>query len=207
MLHSDGSQIWLDWRSGAMMLQMEPLSPDEGIARGGGTRSSHGPWTSVRRVEAGREARVRAAERRIAAISRVLDDLIEVPGTGRRFGLEPIIGLIPVAGDAAGLVGGAMILFEAIRLRLPPIVVARMGFNLFVDVAVGAVPILGDVFDFAFKANARNLVLFRRHALDPAASTDRYKMFFAGLVVLIIGILWLFLELAARLLSALVGAA
>jgi len=197
---------WIQWRLGrddALMKQVDPEAPN---ASGRRTRSRDGASARVRRFDAASEVSFRTAERRIAAVARVLDDLFEVPGTGRRFGLEPIIGLIPFAGDAAAVIVGAIIVLEAVRFRLPRIVVVRMVFNLFVDLAVGAIPILGDLFDFAFKANIRNLELFRRHALDPGASTVGYKLFFCGLVVLVVGLVWLLIALAARLVSELVGA-
>jgi hypothetical protein len=138
-----------------------------------------------------RTERFRAAERRIEAMSHVLDDLIEVPGTGRRIGLDPIVGLIPFVGDAVSALAGSYIIAEASRFRLPPVVLARMVVNLSVDLVIGVIPFVGDVFDFFSKSNAQNLKLFRRYALEPEASTTEHRMFFAGLGLFLIGILWL----------------
>lgn len=98
--------------------------------------------------------------RRLARLRRfgiLLDSSIPVPGTGIRFGLENLIGLVPGIGD---LIGGALslyIILEAHRMGAPGPVLARMGWNVAIDTLVGEVPILGDLFDVGFKANMRNL--------------------------------------------------
>jgi hypothetical protein len=68
-----------------------------------------------------------------------------------------------------------------------------MAVNLVVDLAIGAIPFLGDLFDFAFRSNSANLELFRRHALDPGASTRGEQAFFAGLLLVLVGLAWLLL--------------
>ena len=91
-----------------------------------------------------------------------LDDVFRVPGTRLRFGLDGVIGLIPGIGDAAT---GALAAYLAVRARemgLPYSVVLRMAANVGVDLAVGTIPVAGDVFDVAFKANRRNIELLKR---------------------------------------------
>ena len=153
------------------------------------------------RERARRRERLAAAERRIRLVSRVLDDLVTVPGTNRRVGLEPVVGLIPGAGDVVSAAVGFWLIAEAARFRLPPIVLARMVLHTVVDLVVGLVPLLGDVFDFAFKSNTRNVELFRRYASDEAASTREHRLFFLGLVLLAVGLLWLIAVALGRLLS------
>jgi hypothetical protein len=148
-----------------------------------------------------RTERLKAAERRIAAMSHVLDDLVEIPGTGRRIGVDPVLGLVPVVGDAVSALASIWVIAEAARFRLPPIVLARMILNAVVDLVIGAIPVVGDLFDFVAKANSRNLALFRRHATDPNASTADQKAFFAGLVLLVVGLVWLMAQLVGWLLS------
>jgi hypothetical protein len=148
-----------------------------------------------------RAERFRDAERRIGRISRLLDDLVPIPGTSHRVGLDPVIGLIPGAGDLVSAIAGGWIILEAVRFGIPGVVLLRMGWNTAVDLAVGAIPILGDVFDVAFRSNARNLELFRRHALDPAATTAEHWTFLAGLVALVVGLLWLLWTAVVWLLS------
>ena len=166
-----------------------------------------GPATTgrVTRIDAARTARMAAAERRIALISRVFDDLVEVPGTGRRVGLDPVLGFIPVVGDAASALASFCVIAEAARFKLPPIVLARMVINAVVDLLIGAIPVLGDLFDFMAKANARNLALFRRYAADPGESTADQRLFFLGLGALFIGLLWLLVQLVGWLQSIVIG--
>ena len=144
-------------------------------------------------VGASRTERFRAAERRIGRVTHTLDELIGIPGTPIKVGLDPIVGLIPVVGDAVAGIVGAWVIGEAARFGIPRVVLARMVVNLVVDLAIGAIPLLGDLYDVAFRSNSRNLALFRRHALEPDASTRSDQAFFAGLALLVIGVLWLIL--------------
>ena len=122
-----------------------------------------------------------------------LDAGIRVPGTNLRFGLDPIIGLIPGAGDAAGAVLAGWILVEAIRLGASRATVIRIAGNVALDAAVGAVPLLGDFFDFAWKANLRNVALLERHlaAPDRAERADRSFVLLVifGVLVMALGLL------------------
>jgi hypothetical protein len=104
--------------------------------------------------------RVRARLHRIAYW---LDGCITVPGTRWKIGLEPIIGLVPVVGDLVGLVLSGFIIIEGVRVGAPPRLTARMVGIAVIDLLSGLVPVLGDVFDFAFKANRRNAELLIRH--------------------------------------------
>jgi Domain of unknown function (DUF4112) len=144
-----------------------------------------------------RHERFQDAERRILRISKVMDDLVTVPGTDHRFGLDPIIGLIPVIGDAIGAVPGIYLISEAARFRIPSVVLARMTFNTMIDMAIGIIPFFGDFFDFFSKSNANNLALFRRYALEPETDTGPHHMFFLGLGLILIGVLWLTITIIA----------
>lgn len=146
-------------------------------------------------VGASRSERFHAVERRIGRVTRLLDDVVRVPGTDVRVGLDPVIGLVPVVGDAVSALAGAWVIAEAARFGIPRIVLARMTVNLLVDLGIGAIPLLGDVYDVVFRSNSRNLDLFRRHALDPGATTRGERTFFLGLVALIVGVVWLALVL------------
>ena len=142
-------------------------------------------------VGASRAERFAAAEKRIGRMTHLLDELIEVPGTSIKVGLDPVIGLIPVAGDALSALAGGWVILEASRFGLPRVVLARMVANLALDLGIGAIPLLGDAYDLVFRSNSRNLDLFRKHALDPAASTRGEQALFIGLGLLIVGIVWL----------------
>ena len=115
---------------------------------------------------------------RLARLRRMawwLDEGIRVPGTRIRFGLDPILGLVPGLGDVAGALLSGAILMEAYRRQLSRTTLVRMAANIIVDTVAGAVPLLGDVVDFLWKSNRRNLALLERHALEPSRSarTDR----------------------------------
>ena len=128
---------------------------------------------------------------RLASLRRwafLLDSLFRVPGTSVRFGLDGIVGLIPGIGDIASPAYTALILIEALRLRVPAVVQARMVLNAALDMAIGLVPLLGDIADIAWKANTRNLALLERHARPgtPPSRGDYLFVFLClGLVALI----------------------
>ena len=100
---------------------------------------------------------------RLRLLSRLLDSSIKIPILNRRIGLDPIIGLIPGIGDAIMLVPAGYIVFEAYRLGAPKRALARMIANVGLETLVGTIPLLGDLFDAAYKANTRNLFLLERH--------------------------------------------
>ena len=100
---------------------------------------------------------------RLEQLASLLDDRFTIPGTDVRFGLDPILGLIPGVGDSATAAMTAYIILVARRYRLPVSVQARMIGNLILDWAIGSIPLLGDLFDVGFKANRRNLTLLRKH--------------------------------------------
>lgn len=91
-----------------------------------------------------------------------LDTRFRIPGTNLRFGFDSIIGLIPGVGDLVTTLLGAYIIVRARELGAPPLLQARMVLNLVIDAVVGAVPLLGDIFDFAFKSHLRNVRLLLR---------------------------------------------
>jgi hypothetical protein len=94
----------------------------------------------------------------------LLDSAFRIPGTRIRFGLDAIIGLIPGIGDISTPAFAGLLLLQAVRMRLPIVVQARMVLNAALDMLVGLVPILGDLVDVGWKANLRNLALLERHA-------------------------------------------
>jgi hypothetical protein len=114
----------------------------------------------------------------------LLDDLIPIPGTKFRLGLDPIIGLIPGFGDSSTALASSLILLHALRAGVPRIVIVRMALNVLVNTAVGAIPGVGDVFSAFFKSNRRNVALLERHAGARAvrASTTGDWIFVGALV-------------------------
>ena len=92
-----------------------------------------------------------------AKLAHLLDDAFEVPGTSWRFGLDPILGLLPVVGDTAGMLLSLVVLFEARARKVRRAVLLRMLGVVLIDFVVGSIPVLGDAFDFWYKPNLRTL--------------------------------------------------
>jgi hypothetical protein len=100
---------------------------------------------------------------RIDALARLMDTAFVLPGTGIRFGLDALIGLVPGVGDAVTTVISLYIVNEARALGASRLLIARMLVNVALDGVIGAVPLVGDMFDVAFRANRRNIALLREH--------------------------------------------
>lgn len=109
----------------------------------------------------------RARLQRLAKIARLADTAIGIPGTRFRFGFDSLVGALPVVGDFAMMGLSAFIIFEARQLGVPTSGLVRMAGNAVLDATLGSVPVLGDVFDMAFRANIRNLRIIEEH-LDAA---------------------------------------
>jgi hypothetical protein len=126
--------------------------------------------TRLRQLTPGQEQRL-AVLRRVAGM---LDSAMLVPGTSIRFGLDPILGLIPGLGDLVSPLFTIGVLWQARDLGLPKVVQLRMIFNVAIDTLIGLVPVIGDLFDVAWKANNMNMALIDRHAYEehPASRGD-----------------------------------
>ena len=116
----------------------------------------------------------------------LLDSRFRIPGTNIRFGLDPILSLVPGLGDLASPVFTAALLAQVFRQRVPRIVVVRMLLNALIDAAIGAIPIAGQLGDIFFRANVRNLALLERHA-DPTRPPDRGDYVFVMAVLVAFG--------------------
>ena len=133
----------------------------------------------------------------------ILDKAFRIPGTNIRFGLDPIIGLVPVLGDLASPLFAALLVTEGARLGIPKIVLIRMVVNALIDAVVGAIPFAGMVGDIFIRANTKNLALLEKHAVPggrPATRAD-YAFVWVALTLLIAGIiaiLWLTIWLAGK---------
>ena len=128
---------------------------------------------------------------RARTLTRLLDSVARVPGTSFRFGLDPLLGLIPGLGDMTGAALSGYLVLLASRHGAPKAVIVRMLGNVAVDTVVGTMPVLGDLFDAGWKANTRNLALLERHVGQPgeakAASRIIVWLVLAALVLLAIG--------------------
>lgn len=137
------------------------------------------------------ESNSHPALRRLRGLSHVLDNAIAIPGLNYRVGLDPLIGLLPGGGDLmAGLIS-IYVVAEAARIGVPAATLGRMGLNILTEVVIGAVPMIGDLFDVVWKANARNVDLLEQHLRHPMPSRRTDKIFaivlITGLFVVILG--------------------
>ncbi len=140
---------------------------------------------------------------RIRRWSYLLDKAFRIPGTRMRFGWDAIVGLMPGLGDAVTALFSLSLLVQAFRIRIPGVVRVRMFINVIIDLLVGAIPVLGDLFDFAWKANSRNLELLERHATGIAEPTAADWVFVAGSVAFVVLLVTLPLFALAAVVDAL----
>lgn len=136
-----------------------------------------------------------SAVRQLRQLSHVLDNAIRVPGTSYRIGLDPILGLIPGGGDVVGGVLSAYIMFKAFQIGVPRKTLTQMATNIALETLVGTVPVVGDVFDVAWKANVKNVELLETHLNLPTPEAKRANPLYVFL--LIAGLLLLILLVAA----------
>ena len=151
-------------------------------------------------------ARLEDALQRLDNSARLLDSQFRIPFTRIRFGLDPLIGLLPGIGDAAGLVLSLYLMVEAVRLGAGTRQVVKMAGNVLVEFVVGLVPLFGDAFDFYWKANNRNAALLRSYIekrLEPAGKPRKpwvqYALIaaFGALLLFFLVMLWRALFTAA----------
>jgi hypothetical protein len=147
-------------------------------------------WEVLPPEEEKRHASVEPLFKMLAA---VMDNFLRLPGTNIRFGLDPIIGLIPGLGDTLSTFVSAASLFQAARCGVPKILLARMSGNILINQLIGLIPGVGDAFSFWFKANARNHDLLRQHLAAPRRPRRSDWLFVSGIVAI------LFLVLCAGL--------
>ncbi|HET6332864.1 MAG TPA: DUF4112 domain-containing protein [Polyangiales bacterium] len=127
---------------------------------------------------------------RVENVVHLLDSAIPVPGTRFRVGLDPLMGLfLPAVGDAVGGFVSLGVLFLAVQYRVPAPIISRMVLNIGVDTAIGAIPVVGDVFDFGWKANERNFELMAIHRGDLPRRSAPITYWFSVIGLLIVGLI------------------
>jgi hypothetical protein len=136
-------------------------------------------------------------------LSRVLDTWFRIPGTSIRFGIDGIIGLIPGIGDILAGLASSIIILAAWARGAPYVTIARMLVNLALDVIIGTVPLFGDIFDIAWKANRRNYALLTQHLEQPHRNHWRDWLFLAGVALVVCAIFAVPILFVAWLLNAL----
>ena len=140
------------------------------------------PVTRLRQLTPGQEQRLAVLRR----VSGMLDSAMLVPGTSIRFGLDPILGLIPGLGDLVSPLFAIGILWQARDLGIPKVVQLRMIFNVAIDTLIGVVPVVGDLFDVAWKANDMNMALLERHAYEEHRASRGDWVFVSMMIVILL---------------------
>lgn len=140
-------------------------------------------------------------------LTRISDDLIRIPGTNIRIGTDPFIGLIPGVGDLMTTGLSVYIIYAAARIGAPTITLFKMIGNVFVDASLGAFPIVGDIFDFGWKANRKNMTLLKSLAPETLRPRNNIQVIyylrfaaaalFISFCLLIFFIIWLVVNLVS----------
>ena len=119
-------------------------------------------------------------------IALLMDNLLRIPGTNFRVGIDPLIGLIPGIGDTGSAMVSAIALIQAARRGMPKIILARMATNILLNELIGIVPVVGDAFSFWFKSNARNHRLVQEYAGGRRTARRSDWIFVFGILVLLV---------------------
>ena len=150
-----------------------------------------------------------ASLRRLRRISHLLDNAIPIPGTKYRIGLDPILGLIPGGGDLLGSIFAGYIVFKSAQLGVPQETLVQMAANIVFDTVAGTVPVAGDLFDVAWKANVKNIELLDAQLGSPEQGKKADWLFVAalllGLMLIVGGVIFLSVTLLGWLFRAMTG--
>jgi hypothetical protein len=140
--------------------------------------------------------------KQLGHLAKLMDAQFRIPGTDIRFGLDGIIGLIPGAGDLSTFAVSGYMVWVMANNGASGFVLAKMTFNILIDALIGSIPIIGDVFDIAFKANMRNMRLMQEHYEEGRHRGSAWKLIIPVLIVLfliIIAIIWFTYKLLVKI--------
>ena len=148
------------------------------------------------------EVRKQTPDPIFALIAKVMDSLFAVPGTKIRFGLDPILGLIPGFGDSSSAVISALLIYRGSQAGIPRIILMRMALNVLLNSLVGAIPVLGDLFSVWFKSNKLNYALYEKHLVPGRPANRGDWIFVCGLLVVLLLVVGLIIFLSLKVLEA-----
>ena len=124
---------------------------------------------------------------RLKLLSKRLDDSIKIPGTNQKFGIDAIVGIIPILGDFIGVIFSVYIMYSGIKMGVSSKIVKKMAANIAIEFIIGSIPIIGDIFDALWKANKRNVELIEDATIE---NQENYNyLIIASLIVLILGLI------------------
>ena len=130
----------------------------------------------------------------LETLARLMDSQFRIPGTNIKFGFDALVGVIPGIGDFAGFIISGYMMTLMAKNGASSFLLARMAMNVLIDSLVGAIPVLGDIFDIAFKANQRNMKLMREHYVEGRHRGSAWKVFIPLLLILFVfvaGVVWI----------------
>lgn len=156
------------------------------------------------RVTPDQHAERNPSRSRVHRLAWLLDSSIRLPG-GFRIGVDGIIGLIPGVGDLVAAALSSYIIGSAARMGVPASMLIRMGMNVLLELVVGAIPLFGDIFDFVFKANERNVRLIDAHLDEPHANRAQSRWIVASVIAFLLLVIGLALTVTIHLLGMLWG--
>lgn len=133
----------------------------------------------------------------VERLARLLDNQFRFPGTNFRFGLDPILNLVPVLGDISGLLLSSVILATMLKHGVSRKLAVLMALNILVDTVIGAIPLIGHIFDFYYKSNARNMRLLREHYEEGKHQGSGWGLIigiFLVLFAVLAGLVYLFIK-------------
>ena len=122
----------------------------------------------------------------VERVSYLMDESLKIPGTNFRFGLDPILNLIPFVGDISGFAVSGMLVLTMAKKGVSNKVIVLMVLNIVLDFVIGAIPIIGNIFDFTYKANSRNIKLLKEHYSENKHQGSGKNIVAIILVVLVI---------------------
>jgi hypothetical protein len=157
--------------------------------------------TRLRRLSPAQEQRLQG----LRAMARLLDSAFEIPGTPYTIGLDPIAGLLPGIGDLVSPLFTIALLWQSRDLEVSRVVQLRMLLNVGIDAGFGLVPVLGDLFDVAWKANNRNVALLEAHALEERRPSAGDWLFVGGMIAALVAIAALPFVLIVLVVRAVIG--
>ena len=138
--------------------------------------------------------------RHLETLARLMDSQFKIPGTNFRFGLDALIGLVPGAGDISTFGISTFMLFIMAKNGASGFVMARMILNVLIDTLVGSIPLIGDLFDFGFKSNTKNIKLMREHYVEGRHRGSAWKVILPVMIIFLAMfavIIWLIYKLVS----------
>jgi hypothetical protein len=126
---------------------------------------------------------------RLKLLSKRLDDSIKIPGTNQKFGIDAIVGIIPILGDFIGVIFSVYIMYSGIKMGVSSKIVKKMAANIAIEFIIGSMPIIGDIFDALWKANKRNVELIEEATIENQENYRLNYLIMASLIVLILSLI------------------